>query len=688
LLVGTEPVPGWLEMNTVCGDQKRIATIGLDAEQRESAASDELQGLSFSLGERKMFIHSRPFPYVAAVLTALGVVLTLHLIERAEHEKFRQEIRVDVFNKLSAVRTRLETGLNKRLFLTRGLADYVAGHPDIDDSEFKALARLLVAGDSAVRQIDLARNTVITQVFPLEGNQRALGLRLLEIPDQREAVLRAIETRKTVVAGPVELIQGGVAFVSRTPVFLVSGYGVAGAGPYWGLVNILVDAPSLLKEAGLEEKSWGVEYAIRGHDGLGAQGAVFFGNEEIFNNDPVALDVSMPNGSWQVAAVPKDGWPTLQEKTWWVRLGGWILAIFAGALAWIVARDPARRREIMEERLATLRESENLYRTLVETVPYGISELDSAGTITFANSAQARVFGYGRQELTGKSIFDLLASDAEGAEVKKLFAAMIREMPDPTTWFGKGIAKDGRIIDVQVDWNYRKDQQGALTGLTAVVADVTQRKQAEEQLRRANELQQQLLATAATAIFIVDRECRITDVNDEFCRLTGFEKGEVVGKDGSFFSPWSSQEDRALLESYPVEPVGRMAWDIIAKDGRILNTLKNFTPLIGPGGKPIGGIESFVDVTELAEARKFAEEANRAKSDFVARMSHEIRTPLNAIMGMTELALNTELTEEQREYLNIVSVSADSLLSLINDILDVAKIEAGKLDLSSAQFSL
>src|SRR5690606_10440620 len=119
------------------------------------------------------------------------------------------------------------------------------------------------------------------------------------------------------------------------------------------------------------------------------------------------------------------------------------------------------------------------------------------------------------------------------------------------------------------------------------------------------------------------------------------------------------------------------------------------TPIRDPAGRTVGSQAMFWDVTQrqqalldLAEAKEAAESANRAKSEFLANMSHEIRTPMNAIIGMTGLVLDSHLNHQQRDYLDTVRESAESLMGIINDLLDFSKIESGKIELESEPFDL
>ncbi len=128
-----------------------------------------------------------------------------------------------------------------------------------------------------------------------------------------------------------------------------------------------------------------------------------------------------------------------------------------------------------------LRESEKRYRTLVETIPHGIQEITTKGIITFANSALYDIFGYESGELIGKPLFDLLVSEKEKQEMKEFLATLVREQPTRIPFLNRCLTKDGRIINTQSDWNYKKDKNGNIIGFISIITDITNRLHAEEE---------------------------------------------------------------------------------------------------------------------------------------------------------------------------------------------------------------
>jgi len=131
-----------------------------------------------------------------------------------------------------------------------------------------------------------------------------------------------------------------------------------------------------------------------------------------------------------------------------------------------------------------LRDSEKRYRRLVQTIPHGIQEIDTNGTITFTNSAYTNMLGYNDGELTGKSIFDLIASDSERHEIKEFFTDLVENSPEPNLYLNRTFTKDGRIIHIQTDWNYRLDNKGSVIGFISIITDITKRLRAEEDKKR------------------------------------------------------------------------------------------------------------------------------------------------------------------------------------------------------------
>jgi PAS domain S-box-containing protein len=230
-------------------------------------------------------------------------------------------------------------------------------------------------------------------------------------------------------------------------------------------------------------------------------------------------------------------------------------------------------------------------------------------------------------------------------------------------------------------------------------SEVVQRAQVEEALSVERERLRALIDNVPDHMYVKDMECRFLVANRSVARQMGAKSPEeLLGKSDFDFYPrelaetFFKDEQRIILSGQA--EVNREEPGLDPK-GNVTQVLTTQVPVRDKHGRVIGLAGVGRDITilkkaqeEMSKARQAAEAASRAKSEFLANMSHEIRTPLNGVIGMTDLALETQLTPEQREYLETVKLSADSLLTVINDILDFSKIEAGKIDLEAIDFNL
>jgi diguanylate cyclase len=270
-----------------------------------------------------------------ALVLALPVFALVEHIYRIELDRAEASLRSEILQQSAAMRASLEGELNATLFLVTGLTGYVAAYDDFLESErVQTALEVIHAQNPHLRNVALAPDNIIQHVHPVQGNEAAIGLNYREVPHQWLAVERAMEAGSTVLAGPIELVQGGQGLVSRTPVFL-------DGGRYWGLLTLVIDSPALFADLGLEA-STAVRFGLRWQRPAEERGRLICCDSAAFDADPVLHEIPVPGGSWQMAAAPVDGWQAGTLQLQWYRAGGHFFALIVAALIFLVLEERRR----------------------------------------------------------------------------------------------------------------------------------------------------------------------------------------------------------------------------------------------------------------------------------------------------------------------------------------------------------
>jgi two-component system, cell cycle sensor histidine kinase and response regulator CckA len=453
------------------------------------------------------WIGRRLFPLLAGMLTAFTILTVTWFIGVSENREQAQDEHLQTLHKMSTVRARLEGTLTAKILLLKSIVSYISIKGDIDRETFQSFAAGLVAGDNVIRNVTLLKGTVIVDVYPLKGQERALGVDLALVQDQRDTLQRAIETKEPVIAGPLELVQGGTGIISRIPIFLTPPGKTLGDGAYWGQTSVVIMQENLFHQVGLVDPSSGLRYALRGKDGLGAKGDIFWGDETVLESSPIIMDVTLPGGTWQMAAVPTAGWDARSASLFWIYAIGGFLSVFAGWMTWslLVAKESLKQQLAIQRTLAEkARESETKYRTLYESANDAMFIIKE-GEITDCNTASENIFGCEGQQLLGKAPHELsppLQPNGEDSREKSFerTASVLSGKPQFFEW--KHCRYDGTPFDAEV--SLISVEVNGETLIQATIRDITERKKAEEALTNARDEMEQRVADRTVELSILN----------------------------------------------------------------------------------------------------------------------------------------------------------------------------------------
>ena len=543
---------------------------------------------------------------VASSIFLLAVAVAAGLIwQSAEHRLKEDRARVAGLAKDHA--RALETTIERALSVAYTLAALVRqGNGKIAD--FDAVASQMLRFYPGVSALELSPGGIIRQAVPLAGNEKAIGFDQLSNPQQRREAVIARDTGKLTLAGPMNLVQGGLGAVGRLPVFLDDAKGK----PYfWGFTNVVIRFPEALVGARLPQLvEQGVDYElwrIQADSGIKQIIAASTSSALIA---PVEQSLDLAYGNWTLSVAPVKGWGGPLEL-WPQAVLGLLVSMLLGYVAILVMRLQAHQEELEEkvlERTAALARAnddlagrEALLKQIFDTSSVGIFLVDMTGRITQANQRMAQMFGWPLDELVGNEYVALVHPEERETGRQKMMALLASAIPsvdlDRLYWRADQTQFWGHLTGKRF-----YGASGEESGLIGVIVDITARKSVEEKLLLQNNMLSAIIENFPGAISVFDADFRLAAHNDQFKQLLEFpdslfDKPEVHFEDLIRYNAKRGEYGPGDVEQQVAATLARARnfqphhFERVRSNGTVLEI--RGMPL--PGG---GFVTIYIDITE------------------------------------------------------------------------------------------
>ena len=516
-------------------------------------------------------------------LSVFTVIVSVTLAADYGASKWQREEQINrVTQKLGMLRSNLEFELYTNIELIRGAAAYISLNPEIDQAGFSRYMSRLLEQRNNIINIAAARGFVVNLIYPVAGNEKALGLDYRINEEQRESAFTAADTGSPVLDGPVSLVQGGVGFIARLPVINDSGV--------WGIISVVLDSRGVLSDAGFIEDAE-LDILITGRNEFSNMAEIFRSQAVGTIQKPVQLSIQLPYGEWHLSAQPAGGWVSFQFHPLF-----WVLAFIINAIAFYIVQLRYNNSLLEQEKLEALTTSEEKFRQFFSAHAVVMLIVDDAGNIVDANDAALNYYGYSARQFSGMTVFDLQTQE-QTSIMSRVKQALLQRS---TTFNVKHRLASGEVRDVEV-FNTPVDSGGQRL-LYSLVMDTTE--QLEYQKRW--ELSQQVFNHSLEGIVVTDTHHKIVSVNPAFTEITGYSESEVIGR-SPFFLGEGVVEERfmeAMLQTLTESGFWRGEILNRRKDGTVFPELLSVSVVKNDRGDIINYLGVFSDITNLKQSEE------------------------------------------------------------------------------------
>ena len=670
------------------------------------------------MGLRHLSFSGLVAAFSGGLLLSLTILAVTAVVDEFATSAYEADVQARVANKADRLARNLSDLVARETASVDALAAFVENRIDDGDhlgEEFPLFADALMELSQTIKSLQIAPDGVLEHVYPIDGNEEALGLDLMADEDRRALLEPTIETGETVIQGPVELVQGGVGLIVRRPIYRDDAY--------WGFSAAVLDWPAVSELSGLGSAR-NVDLAgVR----LAGTDQVIAGSPEAFDGDPIRrkLSVGGTDTEWVLALRPAGGWPVRSTETPFIWAAGVFLAGMSGFLAFSLIRRPEVLRRERQRAVEELEALEARYQATFENAGVGIVVTDIEGTPLSVNPRFREICGIDEEQPVAEvDVLSLMGDDD-----RQLYIEGVRALFESDDVFEIEVRLRSSDVDrwCQVRTSLIPTSTTREPLIIAIVEDSTERRRAEDALGESELRYRQLFELAPIAIQREDhtavaravREIRrsgvsnvrqyahlnpewvkdllgrvpIVDVNPAGVQLQGDS-----GLDGvpTLLDRYTESAHSTFVESIAAIDEGRarISQEVETRDkdgSRLYLDLRWQAPIVDGRPDYSNVMVTLVDVTELRETSRRLRELIESKDRFLASVAHELRTPLTAVVGFAEELRdpgNVHSSREKSEFRELIAFHGAEMANIIEDLLVWARGDIGEVQVIREQIDL